>query len=939
MKPLLCMVVFAITFLVYSSQTDFVCDSGDKIESIFFCDEHDDCMDESDEIQTTLQCPNCSNFQTSCKTIHNKTCILDKEYICNATIHCLNASPCDLNCSGYFLCSDNVTCSLREHVCDGSSCNGCPEETEWDTGRGFKCLRNAKKCILPQVLLKDEIKDCDNGEDMCFTNRSPPILNTTLCFQCFDNSTIIPRNSVCDQVIDCPDLSDECPCQDAPGICRRVMTFWDKSNEMNDDVAHCDVGQVSCEDGTCVNRSQICDGEVDCGNATDESYSTCGGTLKCIEATPANQHERCRCDKECEAIYGTLCDGVGDCPAPGHGKTSWHEAPGFPDDECWESCSSLHLPFKFNCTLPIVMPDFSFGGEDSFESIKCKEEVHVVPDAPAMVSFLTIGKELWCDGIIDCPFSGKDEEISRCPDRFRCNAGGRISIPISRVCDGVADCDDRTDESNATCSERFYCPVLGGSKISIDSKHVCDFKINCDDATDEMNCSRDGRFYCENGTPLFVSNKKMYDGNGDCTDWSDECPTHDRSLDNIFSSKYELIANPFLRSFVWIMGLFALGGNLCVLHCELQTFRRYSNKPGVSSSLRANHILVLNLAVSDLLIGVYLILLGGTGAFYSGTYCANKLTWLSSSLCDVMGVLVVTSSETSVITMVLLTSLRLYAVLNPFTSSTRPRTSIVLSLIAATWLISLLLAMLPHSKWLQGVFVQLSVIKDNPFLNNIVVDFETAKSFALRMYTYDHKLGVGSPGVLEDARSWIELLDAAKQTLNHPEFLETSNKFGYYSANSVCIPNLFVKQTTPSWTFTFLLLSLNLAAFIFVAASYIVVYIKSSRSSIVKRNSKGFVRTTALERKIVRLIASDFLCWVPVSVMGFLSIGGISIPDIAYVISATILLPINSALNPLLYSSFVDRMLSTVILRNRSSVTTTQKERTHVTRSSASTRV
>uniref|UniRef100_H2XND0 G-protein coupled receptors family 1 profile domain-containing protein n=1 Tax=Ciona intestinalis TaxID=7719 RepID=H2XND0_CIOIN len=533
--------------------------------------------------------------------------------------------------------------------------------------------------------------------------------------------TIIPRNSVCDQVIDCPDLSDECPCQDAPGICRRVMTFWDKSNEI---------------------------------------YSTCGESY---------------------------------------------------------------------------------------------------------------------------------------------------THSTNRVCDGVADCDDRTDESNATCSERFYCPVLGGSKvISIDSKHVCDFKINCDDATDEMNCSRDGRFYCENGTPLFVSNKKMYDGNGDCTDWSDECPTHDRSLDNIFSSKYELIANPFLRSFVWIMGLFALGGNLCVLHCELQTFRRYSNKPGVSSSLRANHILVLNLAVSDLLIGVYLILLGGTGAFYSGTYCANKLTWLSSSLCDVMGVLVVTSSETSVITMVLLTSLRLYAVLNPFTSSTRPRTSIVLSLIAATWLISLLLAMLPHSKWLQGVFVQLSVIKDNPFLNNIVVDFETAKSFALRMYTYDHKLGVGSPGVLEDCHIFIY------SNIRNPH-----NR--YYSANSVCIPNLFVKQTTPSWTFTFLLLSLNLAAFIFVAASYIVVYIKSSRSSIVKRNSKGFVRTTALERKIVRLIASDFLCWVPVSVMGFLSIGGISIPDIAYVISATILLPINSALNPLLYSSFVDRMLSTVILRNRSS--------------------
>uniref|UniRef100_H2Z7C8 G-protein coupled receptors family 1 profile domain-containing protein n=1 Tax=Ciona savignyi TaxID=51511 RepID=H2Z7C8_CIOSA len=247
-----------------------------------------------------------------------------------------------------------------------------------------------------------------------------------------------------------------------------------------------------------------------------------------------------------------------------------------------------------------------------------------------------------------------------------------------------------------------------------------------------------------------------------------------------FSSKYELIANPVLRAFVWIMAFMAIAGNLATVSC----------------SLRANHLLVLNLALSDLIMGIYLLLLGSAGAFYSGVYCANKLYWLSSTLCDVMGVMVVTSSEMSVLTMVMLTALRLYAVLNPFYSSTRPQIKVVIFFIAATWFFSLFLSLLP---------------------------------------------------------------------LSTTHFSITS----YYSANSVCIPNLFVTSTVPAWGFTFFLMILNLSSFLFVFIAYIAIYIKSSRTKLVKRTSKGFVRTSALEKKIVRLIASDFCCWVPVSVIGF----------------------------------------------------------------------
>ena len=82
-----------------------------------------------------------------------------------------------------------------------------------------------------------------------------------------------------------------------------------------------------------------------------------------------------------------------------------------------------------------------------------------------------------------------------------------------------------------------------------------------------------------------------------------------------------------------------------------------------SVPLRTNHLLILNLAVADLLMGIYLIILGITGLVFSGRYCAVDISWRSGVTCQIMGVLIALSSETSVMTMLLLASFRLFAVL------------------------------------------------------------------------------------------------------------------------------------------------------------------------------------------------------------------------------------------------------------------------------------
>ena len=67
-----------------------------------------------------------------------------------------------------------------------------------------------------------------------------------------------------------------------------------------------------------------------------------------------------------------------------------------------------------------------------------------------------------------------------------------------------------------------------------------------------------------------------------------------------------------------------------------------------------------------------------------------------------------------------------------------------------------------------------------------------------------------------------------------------------------------------------------------------------------------------MQRKIYRLVATDFCCWVPISIMAFVNFSGIPVSETAYVISAIVLLPINSALNPILYSDVLDKILSKI---------------------------
>jgi integrin beta 2 len=91
---------------------------------------------------------------------------------------------------------------------------------------------------------------------------------------------------------------------------------------------------------------------------------------------------------------------------------------------------------------------------------------------------------------------------------------GGETFPPDRVCDGITDCADASDEVD--CPPPFTCD--DGYEIA--PKLHCDGIPDCFDASDEDGCAEGSSTTCADGTPL----PPMWrcDEKQDCADGSDE---------------------------------------------------------------------------------------------------------------------------------------------------------------------------------------------------------------------------------------------------------------------------------------------------------------------------------------------------------------------------------------------------------------------------------
>jgi len=94
----------------------------------------------------------------------------------------------------------------------------------------------------------------------------------------------------------------------------------------------------------------------------------------------------------------------------------------------------------------------------------------------------------------------------------------------------------------------------------------------------------------------------------------------------------------------------------------------------------------------------------------------------------------------------------------------------------------------------------------------------------------------------------------------------------------------------------------NFILFLLIAVGQMFIYWSIRSNSMTLSDSTSMSQNLTIARRLITVVVSDFLCWFPVGVLGLTAFSGLPVPGEANVAVAIFVLPLNSALNPFLYT-------------------------------------
>nr|XP_054755261.1 relaxin receptor 1-like [Lytechinus pictus] len=124
----------------------------------------------------------------------------------------------------------------------------------------------------------------------------------------------------------------------------------------------------------------------------------------------------------------------------------------------------------------------------------------------------------------------------------------------------------------------------------------------------------------------------------------------------------------------------------------------------------------------------------------------------------------------------------------------------------------------------------------------------------------------------------------------------------FYGSNGVCFPLHLHDPRMQGWEYSaFLFLGINTTTFFVIVVSYTAMFLSIRRTRRAAAQC-GVKDDMAYAKRFFFIILTDSLCWLPIAILKIMSLYNYIISETLYGWIVVFVLPINSALNPILYT-------------------------------------
>ena len=840
------------------------------------------------------------------------------QYVCDGWENCnkgLDEKDCDVSNSTAHTCThyrssktvpilDYTRCSVMDtylgklepyclNYMDQTNCSDVERVGGYCEVNGFN------SSVSKYVVCKEKDENRNKSIKLCQNNEQNECLEPK-------RDCKIHKHKMCDGKDDCSDRSDE-----VDDICKLTT----------DEIKH----QNSQPNFTCTRKfnpkkgeykipvSWIMDNKADCMNGEDENIHKWKGKF-CSEETrqfnlsdePCADVYKCPRVKQSFVPLQLLCDGVESCGKNGSENKVCVISRDFP---VINRATDLDGPIRSVCNETIDICETKEFQRPWGDVLGAHMELKV-PTTKVKCNELFGEYYLFlsCMGLCEektatCPLKGPNRKLEHisCPGQY-------LDRTFTLGNNSFLTFLNKSD--NGRYHQDFYrC----NNNRCVEYKQVCDLVDDCGDMSDEINCAN--HLICNDTLHLnrhqFIALSQKCDGIYDCFDLSDECND---------TCGREILGNWVIKITCWFMGILAILFNLFTVVNESLTL-----KDCETEQMMISKVLMSLIGSGDFLIGLYLVIISIYDSIIFGKeFCGKQAEWLSGTPCLTLGVISTFGSQVSLFTMTILSVIRMYGLTCAPMRVPGPvsRKSIlkIASLVMMTITAALMIAVTPLVPSLEDYFVQ-GMYYDPSY--KVFIGFPNKER-------HEKILKVHYNTTTDEEMTWKEIAAKVDGMFSHEYGNLTRSPVHFYGNDGVCLYKYVVKTNDARrsrqaseagknqegfngdpvvWT----MLAVNLFCFIVITFCYIVIICKtrqSSQRSGQQDNQERQKNERAIQNKIMIIITTDFLCWVP-----FIFISGLH--NLEYIDASTwyssfamIVLPFNSVINPIVYDKALGELIS-----------------------------